>query len=308
MRLIIWRFLDGNRAHEKQSAALVSGLRSCLGSDSVDCHDLHCLELSISLWRGLPEQLHQLPKPDLIVGAGHRSHWPMLRARRQFGGRSVVILQPSLPLHWFDFAIIPEHDRPPPLENVILTHGALAEPLPDLDPEAGRGLLLIGGPSRHYRWDTQAVATTADRLFEQPLRWVVSDSRRTPADTQAILAGSKAEFYSWRSCPPGWLAEQMARSAQIWVTSDSVSMISEALQSRARIGVIPLPSRTRANKVRSAVQRFMDLGLLSDRPEEIGGAWAPREPFNQQIVCARALLRRCGLNTLKQVEADGQLL
>lgn len=296
--LTIWRFMDGNRAHEKQSAALVSGLRSCLGANFVECHDLSCRELKITLWGSLPDSLHQLPKPDLILGAGHGSHWAVLRARRTFGGRSVVILRPSLPLSWFDFVIVPEHDRPPPLPNVILTRGALAEPLPELQFEPRRALLLFGGPSKHFHWDTVKVSTAAAQLLKQPLQWVVSDSRRTPEATLAHCADSGAELHPWQQCQPGWLAEQMACAGQIWVTGDSVSMMFEALQSRAQVGVITLPSRHPRNKIRSAVQRLLDDGLVHEwtgsDTDLASETPTPRLPFAQQVSCARALLRRCG--------------
>ena len=299
--LIIWRFLDGNRAHQKQSAALVCGLRTCLGDAAVECHDVALSEAHFPLLGGVPAELKALPKPDFVIGAGHRSHWPVLRARRYFGGRSVVIMKPSLPLPWFDFAIIPEHDRPQPLQNVILTQGALTEPLPSVDPDPGRGLLLLGGPSKHFRWDVQAVTTAAEQLLRQPLQWVVSDSRRTPQGTLAQLAGSGAELWDWSSCPPGWLAEQMGRAGRIWVTADSISMVFEALQSRAQVGIIQLPSRKPANKVRGAVQRLVDQGLVSDRIGELDReSWQPREAFNQQVVCARALLNRCGIHVPDQ--------
>lgn len=298
--LIIWRFLDGNLAHEKQSAALLSGLRSCLGADAIDCRELDCSEIVIPLWGAMSAALEQLPRPHLIVGAGHRCHWPMLRAKRHFGGRSVVIMQPSLPLSWFDFAIIPEHDRPLPLENVILTQGALSEPLPQLQADPGRGLLLFGGPSKHFHWDAQAVSAAADQLLRVPLQWQVSDSRRTPEGTLAQCADSGAALWEWQDCPPGWLAEQMARAGQIWVTADSVSMIFEALQSRARVGIIPLPSRRAANKVRGAVQRLVDQGVVTDCLEDAHREWVPRVPFNQQVTCAQALLHRCGIDVAKK--------
>ncbi|WGL15987.1 ELM1/GtrOC1 family putative glycosyltransferase [Microbulbifer bruguierae] len=300
--LTIWRFLDGNRAHEKQSAALVSGLCCCLGSDGVDCRDLDCRALRIVPWRRLPADLAGLPRPDLILGAGHRSHWAILRARNAFGGRSVVIMQPSLPLSWFDFVIAPEHDCPPPLDNVILTQGALAEPLPDFPLDENRALLLFGGPSRHFYWDGVKVAAAAEQLLKQPLQWVLSDSRRTPRDTLVQYAG-RGELHPWQRCPPGWLAEQMARAGQIWVTGDSVSMLFEALQSRARVGVITLPSRKSRNKIRSAVQRLLDQGLvgeISDPDIALPTALstASRGPLpralGQPVACARALLRRCG--------------
>lgn len=304
MRLTVWRFLDGNRAHEKQSAALVSGLREC-AADEVECHDIPALSSLTLLRHGLPKHLHELPRPDLIIGAGHRSHWSMLLARRQFGGLTVVIMRPTLPLRWFDFAIIPEHDRPPPLANVILSQGALTEPLPLGQRRPGRGLILLGGPSKHFAWDGAAVRSSVSRLLEAPGQWVVSDSRRTPDGTLEGLDGSAAEICHWSDCPPGWLAEQLAQAEQIWVTGDSVSMLFEALQSEARVGVIHLPSRRRANKVRAAVQRLLDQGIVTDRESDAKQpVLSPRAPLGQQVTCARALLRRC--NRLNSCQDDCQ--
>lgn len=303
LQLTIWRFLDGNRAHEKQSAALLSGLRSCLGEVGLVSHDIPCPETGFRLLDGLPPQLDALPRPDFILGAGHRTHWPVLRARRQFGGRSVVIMKPSLPLRWFDFAIIPEHDCPPALENVILTQGALTEPLPALAPDPKRGLLLLGGPSKHFHWDARAVSAAARELLQWPIHWVVSSSRRTPEGTldQLSYADCDAELWEWQSCPPGWLGEQMGRAGHIWVTGDSISMVFEALQSRAQVGIIPLPSRSAKNKVRGAVQRLIDQGLVLDQiGKGMEPAWRSRKPFNQQVRCAWALLHRCGISVPEQ--------
>ncbi|GAA5525165.1 hypothetical protein Maes01_01730 [Microbulbifer aestuariivivens] len=291
MRLTVWRFLDGNRAHEKQTAALLSGMRAC--GCQLDCYDLPAAGLWTLLRRGLKSQVQSLPQPDFIVGAGHRSHAPILFARRFYGGRSVVVMQPSLPLHWFDYAIIPEHDRPPPLENVILSQGALTEPLPRGRRRPRKGLILLGGPSKHFGWDAHAVRQCVQRLLAAPLDWTLSDSRRTPGGTLSGLSAEGLEICHWRDCPPGWLAEQLSEAEQIWVTGDSVSMIFEALQSEARVGIIPLPSRRRSNKVRAAVQRLVDQGLLTDRVADVASpVVALREPLAQEVLCARALLRR----------------
>ncbi|WP_299595077.1 ELM1/GtrOC1 family putative glycosyltransferase [uncultured Microbulbifer sp.] len=292
--LTIWRFMDGNRAHEKQSAALVSGLRAVQGADQVVCCDVSCAEAHVPLWGQPSQALRDLPAPDFILGAGHRSHWPVLRARRLFGGRSVVVMKPTLPLAWFDFVIAPEHDQPRPLQNVILTRGALAEPLPDFPAEFNRALLLLGGPSKHFHWDAAKIAAVTGRLLKQPRQWIVSDSRRTPQDTLAQCADSGAELHPWQQCSADWLGEQMARAGQIWVTGDSVSMIHEALQSRVPVGVIPMPSRSPCNKIRMAVDRLLDEGLVTDRIDGDLHTAAPRQPLAQQVMCAQALLRRSG--------------
>lgn len=294
MQLTVWRFLDGNRAHEKQSAALLAGLRECVG-EVISCEIREPGSLA-ALRPAFAESLRGLPRPDLLFGAGRRSHWPVALARRWFGGTSVAINRPTLPIRWFDYAIVPEHDRPPALESVILSQGALTEPLPRGQMQPGTGLLLLGGPSKHFHWDTQAVARQVGELLATPVDWVVSDSRRTPADALEQVSASGARVRSWRDSPPDWLPQQLARAEQVWVTGDSISMVFEALQSEARVGVLQLPSRRRVNKVRGAIQRLVDRELVTDRIADARRPWAgDRAPLNQYYHCARALLHRCGL-------------
>jgi len=293
LQLTVWRFLDGNRAHEKQSAALVCGLQSSYVGE------VHCLDISpsvtaSSIFLGSAKKLSSLPEPDFLIGTGRRSRLPMLAARHRFGGRTVAINLPQLPFRWFDFAIVPEHDRPPPLDNVILSQGALTEPLPGGYIQPGRGLILLGGPSKHFSWDTESIHHQVEQLLLQPLSWQLSDSRRTPNATISTLSSVCADIVDWHSCPAGWLQKEMASAEQIWVSEDSISMLFESLQSSAKVGVIRVPSKSKSNKVRAAVQRLMDQGIVSDQKDEVR-AQVGRKPLDQYLFCAQALLRRCGL-------------
>ncbi|AWF82920.1 hypothetical protein BTJ40_20010 [Microbulbifer sp. A4B17] len=292
MQLTVWRFLDGNRAHEKQSAALIEGLRRSYAGE-VQAFDIPP-EYTVSRIALKPGKvLKGLPAPDFLIGTGRRSRLPMLSARCQFGGRAVAINRPLLPYSWFDFAIVPEHDRPPPLPNVIVSQGALTEPLQGEALQPGRGLILLGGPSKHYSWDSVSIREQVESLLAQPLNWCISNSRRTPKGAMAQLGRSGAELVDWHSCPAGWLQEQLSLAERIWVTEDSISMLFESLQSRAQVGVIRVPSRSKSNKVRSAVLRLLDQGLVSEKFEMRGKG--QRKPLDQYLLCAQALLRRSGL-------------
>ncbi|MDP5208486.1 ELM1/GtrOC1 family putative glycosyltransferase [Microbulbifer sp. 2205BS26-8] len=294
MPLTVWRFLDGNRAHEKQSAALVRGLDSSYGGQ-LNCVDIPLSVTAHGIVMGLAKGLSSLPRPDFHIGTGRRTRLPMLAARYRYGGRAVAINRPQFPFRWFDFAIVPEHDRPPPLENVILSQGALTGPLPGNAARPGCGLILLGGPSRHFCWDDGPVRRQVEQLLSQPLDWYLSNSRRTPEGLLESIAGREAHLVDWRSCSPDWVHAQMAAAEQIWVSEDSISMLFESLQSRARVGIIRVPCRSRANKVRAAVQRLVDQGVVGERWEEVI-AQSERVPLDQYLVCARALLRRCGLS------------
>ncbi|WP_232325188.1 ELM1/GtrOC1 family putative glycosyltransferase [Microbulbifer agarilyticus] len=239
-------------------------------------------------------------RPDFLVGAGHRCHFPLVAARRKFGGRSVVIMRPSLPISWFDFAIIPEHDRPPPLPNVLIIRGALSGPLPVRPFQAASGLILLGGPSKHFSWDPVALDRDIKQLAMSSINWTLTDSRRTPEFAMSKLSQPSFSTVPWRECPDDWLEQKLASVGHVWVTRDSISMVFEALQSRARVGVLGLPSRTPKNKVNLAIQRLVDEGVVSDLPREAQiFSSAPRQPLNQYRAIAAALLSRCGMGLLQ---------
>ncbi|MCA0899612.1 ELM1/GtrOC1 family putative glycosyltransferase [Microbulbifer agarilyticus] len=299
--ITVWRFVDGNKAHEKQSAALLAGLRERMGAARVQSCDVDCSQLRFWLPGSLQMALDAagaiaLGQPDFLIGAGHRCHLPLLAARKRFGGRSVVLMRPSLPIQWFDFALIPEHDRPPALPNVLTTRGALTLPLPQEPTRAGTGLILLGGPSRHFAWDSVTLERDIGQLATNSLQWTLADSRRTPEFALQQLARPGFTLASWRECDDGWLEQQLASVEQVWVTRDSISMVFEALQSRAQVGVLALPSRNRENKVRAAVQRLIDEGLVSEQLADAKRSpGVQREPLNQYQRLAAALLRRCNL-------------
>ncbi len=207
--------------------------------------------------RLLRDPVSSFPQPDLLIGAGHRTHIPMLLARRLRGGKTVVLMKPSLPLRWFDFRLIPSHDGVAEvLPHTIVTQGALNTVTPAKQRDAALGLLLIGGPSRHYGWDENALMSQLRRILGSTggVNWLVTDSRRTPPGTSALLQSlpAGASFISHRDTPPDWLEQQLTRAGSVWVSEDSVSMMYEALTSGAAVGLLPLPL-TRTGRVARAI-------------------------------------------------------
>jgi mitochondrial fission protein ELM1 len=240
-----------------------------------------------------------LPDPDLIIGAGHGTHLAMLCARRARGGQTVVLMRPSLPLHLFDFCLIPEHDNPPARPNVIPTRGPLNTITPAARREKGAGLILIGGPSRHYRWDSNAMLEQVRALIADPERhWRISDSPRTPGDTRrdlAALAGAGREYIPYDRCAPGWLEEQMARAEVIWISRDSMSMLYEALTSGAAVGLLNVPSR-RESRLTHAAGDLIEAGLVTPIQAWLSGAQPVPSPapLNEARRCAALLLAKVG--------------
>ncbi len=111
--------------------------------------------------------------------------------------------------------------------------------------------LLIGGPSGECRFtdgDWQRLLAFIDEAHAAyGTRWVISNSRRTPAGVSDAIAARAAAgtdaiagFIDGRATGPGTLGQVLASSAAIVCTDDSSSMISECVSAGfAVVGVRP---------------------------------------------------------------------
>tara|TARA_Y100000588_G_scaffold290519_1_gene309398 strand:+ start:615 stop:1598 length:984 start_codon:yes stop_codon:yes gene_type:complete len=245
--LVIWRLCDSKPGHDRQSLGLVRALAEMTPVELVtlDVHDQR-----ISPFHFLARQLpfaKDAPAPDLIIGAGSACQWPMLNVKRSRGGKTIYLMKPHIPLCFFDLCLIPRHDQATATPRSIVTDGVLN----DIEPtssQGNQGFILIGGPSDHYSWDQEHLIVQIRAILEADgaKLWVISDSRRTPAATREALqslAGDNITFLGYQESTSNNVAAQLARSDVVWVSSDSVSMIFEAITSGAAVGAIEMPAR-----------------------------------------------------------------
>ena len=294
--LIVWRLIDGKPGHEKQTLGLIQALGRQV---TVEIHDIRVESGLTDLMDWLLGRFPAgagLPAPHILIGAGHRTHFALLAARRARGGRAVVLMQPSLPARLFDLCLIPEHDQPAARPNVVATRGALNAVSPGRQHRPDLGLILIGGPSEHYAWDSQQVLEQIARLTRETpnVGWRLTTSRRTPADFLDRLTPtrpSNLEILPCEDTPPGWLETELAQTGQAWVTEDSVSMVYEALTAGCAVGLLRLP-QGQDGRVARGVARLIREGWVV--PFETWHADQPMlsapEGFDEADRCARLIL------------------
>ncbi|MHB0983037.1 MAG: mitochondrial fission ELM1 family protein [Thiobacillus sp.] len=197
------------------------------------------------------------PKPDLIIGAGHATHPTLLAARRAHGGRAVVLMKPSLPRRCFDLCILPRHDGVAADAHTLVTDGALNRIRPARASDANHGLILIGGASPHFEWDSNALQAQIKRILARApdMQWTLTTSRRSPKDFLALLPQHpKLNIVPHTATSPNWLPEQLARCGTVWVTPDSASMVFEALTAGADVGVFDLAANPKSRVGRAIAQ------------------------------------------------------
>lgn len=301
--VVVWAFTDGKAGHENQTRGLLAALaqRQPLDARWINVPAYASVLSSLMTRRFLPGV--GLPPPTILIGAGHRTHLPMLAARRAHGGRSIVLMKPSLPRAWFDLCVIPEHDIKPGRateisSNVLLTRGAL-NGMQTGTKNSKSGLVLIGGPSRHYGWQEKELAARVQAIVqrEATTHWTLTTSRRTPTSTTTrlqTLAFGNLTVVPVQATGPGWLAEKLAQTAWVWATEDSVSMVYEALTAGCATGVLPVPRRRRVGKIARGIAGLADDNLIThfsdwQKDKPLSG---PATPFNEAARVANWIIEK----------------
>ncbi len=244
----------------------------------------------------------RLAEADLLLGAGSRTHLPLLLAKKHYRLPAVICMSPTAVLRpYFDLCFVPEHDGLKASERVFTTVGA-----PNCCRNLGqhredRGLIAIGGiDDKSHRWNSQAMAAMVRQLVETEgnIHWTLTSSPRTPEETVQELVKlaedhSNLEFKHFRQTPPGWIESQYATCQMAWVSGDSISMIYEALSAGCRVGLFPLEWRDRHGKFSNNEEKLLHKNLvLPFRRWQGGERWLKTTThLNEAQRCAERILR-----------------
>nr|WP_067286514.1 mitochondrial fission ELM1 family protein [Marinobacterium profundum] len=282
---------DGKPGHLNQSLGLARGVQALQPGAVIETRPPLSPSQLMQALLGRLKWPH--PKPSLLIGAGHGTHLSLLALRRNCGAPAVVLMRPSLPLGWFDLCLIPEHDRPPVRSNVISTQGALNRMQPG-SKAPGYGLILLGGPSKHFQWDEGQILAQLHSLRERdPRHWRVVTSRRTPVSMQQALAAmADIELVLPEQTDAGWLPAQLGVAQCCWVSADSVSMIYEALSAGCAVGLLDLEPAA-DSRVARGVASLLERGQVTSLAQWQGQPLrAPEQGFNEAGRCAQMLQER----------------
>lgn len=298
--LHVWRFLDGRPGHENQTIGLSDAIARQVECEFVDIHvprDERGIRFLLSHEF---RRLRVFRGPDVLIGAGHATHVPMLMARLRHGGLATVIMKPTIPMIFFDLCLVPVHDEAGGgKKNVVPIEGALNRMRPASQRDARKGVILIGGPSRHFGWNDQTVLQQVAQICERSfLDWTIVTSDRTPPDflkqCRRLMSGCRSvsivePFQNGRS----WLPALLSTASTVWATCDSMSMIYESLTCGASLGLIELKALRDGRIVRN-IQRLAVLGFVTRWSDWIEGSPLPRggRPLCEADRCASVILDR----------------
>ena len=217
------------------------------------------------------------PWPNIIISCGRRSARHALAARKASGGRTVAVhvQDPRLRAAEFDLIVAMEHDAIRPGGNVIKVatalHDLTAENLAAAAGEwrerlapLGRPLagVMIGGDLRGRPFsldDGRALLTGLQRMKAgSGCALAITPSRRTPDATLALISEAfpgDPRVFLWDRSGDNPYRGILALADRLVVTSDSVSMVSEALATPHPVEVFDLGFARHVGFVQDLVDR-----------------------------------------------------
>ena len=312
-------FLDGRLGHEKQTNGILQALAVISNFETIDRKVIEpTVGNSIRYWTrymfsGLVtracDKNGQQPV-DLIIGTGTHVHLPMLLYKKCLqkatanDPKVVTCMTPDpMLLNQFDLCCIPNHDFPADRENIFVTLGVPNNVVFSGKHASASGLILLGGlDSKSHEWDSRDILGKVKNIInsDPEMSWTISSSPRTPEDTCNLLneiaeTMEKVSFFRSRETASGWIEEQYALHANVWVTADSMSMIYEALTAGCSVGVLPVQWKRADNKFQKSIGMLVEKGLVVQYGEWQAGAPMPimtQEPLNESRRCAEEILRR----------------
>lgn len=193
------------------------------------------------------------PWPHLILCAEASPSVVARRVKRLSGGRTriVCIGRPAGTAAGFDLVITTAQYRIPAADNVVelsmplsFAQAAGAEASYPYAEERPLTALIVGGPAFPDRLDGETAGRmAADVLASASGTVAVHTSPRTPKDVVARLAETVAppNLLHVYGDGPNLYRPLLAAADQIIVTSDSVSMVSDALATGKPLAIYPLP-------------------------------------------------------------------
>lgn len=260
----VWIVSEGSPGHVSQSAGLVEAMRAHLPLTSIQVFGRTTARgwqnpliraLMGKNGRALPSWLlsrvakveipQNAPAPDLIVSSGGKSIIPARTLAQNFKVPYIFIgLRKPFAADWFHTVIthvpmeskeknaIPVDLIPTPVTPALIAaHGPV---------EKGTWAMIIGGASRSNPFkerDWSALADGMNALAQREnVRWLLTTSRRTGAAAEHILRKhlnplALNDAIWWSEQPRRELYQFIARSEVLFVTQDSVTMVTEAVSS-----------------------------------------------------------------------------
>jgi mitochondrial fission protein ELM1 len=277
MKRVVWIISEGSPGHISQSEGLVAALARRIDLESTVIQTrprlngfarrlvrlwMGCFDLSEHFIRQRLRCDFPSTPPDLIVTSGGKAVFAARGLARKTGAPLVFLGERKpYPSEWFHTVLTPSPFEcgsndvsiemiPTGITPEIAT--AAADAWPERPPGTLWAMIIGGGSASHdytaadWQWLAEAMNSLAEI---HGIRWLVSTSRRTGTPAEAVLRQhlapqAIARAVWWAEKPEKLMAAFLGSSEWVFVTQDSVTMVTEAVAS-GRPVVVTMPVATK---------------------------------------------------------------
>jgi mitochondrial fission protein ELM1 len=218
------------------------------------------------------------PLPDYLISCGRKSVIPNIVLKSYFKNfynhniKNIHIQDPKISSNNFDYIILPEHDNPLEGNNIIRSVGALhyvtEKEVENSNHEEKLVVsIILGGPNKYYLFSENEIKKFIFKITQAKnniAKINIIGSRRTPLQ---LFENIKKKFntnifnYDFSLKKENYL-KLMSEASHIVVTSDSISMISEAAITGKPIYVAELAKSKNDYRFQRFVNLFEKLGII----------------------------------------------
>ena len=202
---------------------------------------------------------------DLFVGAGSTSYYALKFYARRYARPSVALMYPKGYRKDFSIIIAGAHDRPEPRANLKISPVSLSFSRPPglYKPQRKSIGFIIGGPNSCFEMGDEILKQIEGvRARFADCEFALTTSPRTPRATESALAKLSWDYsviYSREPVNP--IGDFLAQCEWVFISEDSVSMISEAVSSgRANVAILSLKRKDAHNKFDDFISALVSTG------------------------------------------------
>jgi len=307
--LRVFAVLDGRPGHEKQTMGIIEELGRYVNVEvtKISVTRSSVLEDIFNTLRlllpGRGWSHPDLHNADLLIGTGSKTHLPLLLTQKGTEIPVVTCMSPAFYLRrFFDLCFVPVHDKIKAGNRIFHTLGA-----PNSSKNIGQhkkecGLILLGGIDlKSHKWESDEIVRKVKIITEkEPQRlWTISSSPRTPEETVSKIKELSDQFdnitfFDYRDTGSGWVEEQYNKNFVVWVTSDSISMVYEALTAGCKVGIIPMRWLRKDSKFKKNEDILLEkkLVITFSSWEQGNFTWGKSAELNEAQRCAEHIILR----------------
>ena len=202
---------------------------------------------------------------DLFVGAGSTSYYALKFYARRYAKPSVALMYPKGYRKDFSVIIAGAHDRPKPRANLKISPVSLSFSRPQglYQPQRKSIGFIIGGPNSCFEMGDEILKQVETvRAQFADCEFALTTSPRTPRATESALAKLSWDYsviYSREPINP--IGDFLAQCEWVFISEDSVSMISEAVSSgSASVAILSLKRKDAHNKFDDFISSLVSSG------------------------------------------------